>query len=287
MISHPTISIVTISFNQAQFLERAILSVLEQNYPSIDYIIVDAGSTDGSRDIIERYKSRIARVILEPDKGPADGLNKGFSFATGQIFGYLNADDFFLQNAFDAIAKVFVSDPQADVVTGHGYMTDADGRPFRRFRSPPFDAIRFALGYSNVMQQSTFFRRETFEKSNRFNIRNHTSWDGELMLDFGLNKAKFRTLNKYLSAFTIHSNSISGSQSRASESATNHKRYFQRVMGRDYNYYDRIRKIVAWSQKQILDPANIFVRTADLTIGCPDVEAELVPGIKALNKKKK
>jgi glycosyltransferase involved in cell wall biosynthesis len=90
-MTQPKVSIVTISYNQCAFLERAIQSVLAQNYPEVEYIVVDPGSTDGSRDIIERYRSRISKLILEPDKGPVDGLNKGFSVATGEIYGYLNA----------------------------------------------------------------------------------------------------------------------------------------------------------------------------------------------------
>ena len=87
------LSIVTISFNQAKFLERAIRSVLDQSYPELEYIMVDVGSTDGSLDIIERYRSKIARIITEPDKGSADDLKKRFNLACGEIFGFLNSDD--------------------------------------------------------------------------------------------------------------------------------------------------------------------------------------------------
>jgi glycosyltransferase involved in cell wall biosynthesis len=276
--SHPLISVVTISFNQAGFLERAMRSVLEQDYPNIEYIVVDAGSNDGSREIIERYRNRIARVIFEHDNGPADGLNKGFSFATGEIFGYLNADDLFLQHAFSEVAGAFGNSPEVGVVTGHGFLIDAGGKPFRRFRSPPFNAWRFAFGCSNVMQQSTYFRRSVFANSPGFNIHNFTSWDGELMLEFALNGAKFRTLNRYLSAFTIHSNSISGSQRRASQSKENHDRYFKRVMGKDRSDYDEIMHVLAWLDKQIVDPANLFVRLSDRIMGCPNIPPELIPG---------
>ena len=95
----PRVSIVTISFNQAAFLERAIRSVVEQNYPLVEYIVVDPGSTDGSRDIIEKYRSRISKIIYEKDSGPANGLNKGFEAASGEIFGYINADDAYLPGA--------------------------------------------------------------------------------------------------------------------------------------------------------------------------------------------
>src|SRR5450432_3341584 len=93
------VSIVTISFNQAAYLEEAIRSVLDQDHPLVEYIVVDPGSTDGSRDIIERYRGRIAKVLYEPDQGPADGLNHGFAHATGDVFACLNADDLLLPRA--------------------------------------------------------------------------------------------------------------------------------------------------------------------------------------------
>jgi len=89
-------SIVTISYNQAQFLEKAILSVLNQEGVGLEYIVVDPGSTDGSREIIERYRDRFGHVVFEKDHGPADGLNKGFQYATGDVYGYLNSDDVLL-----------------------------------------------------------------------------------------------------------------------------------------------------------------------------------------------
>src|SRR5271170_7307769 len=107
------VSIVTVSFNQASFLERAIRSVLEQDYPDIEYIVVDPGSTDGSRDIIDRYRSQISKIILEPDTGPANGLNKGFAAASGNIFGYINADDAYLPGAIAKAVSAFRARPDA------------------------------------------------------------------------------------------------------------------------------------------------------------------------------
>lgn len=102
-------SIVTISFNQREFLERTINSVIGQDGVEIEYIIVDPGSTDGSRDIIERYRPYFAHVILEKDAGPADGLNKGFAVATGEIYGYLNSDDMFEPGALATVAALRAS----------------------------------------------------------------------------------------------------------------------------------------------------------------------------------
>ena len=92
------VSIVTISFNQAPYLERALQSVLTQSYPDVEYIVVDPGSSDGSREIIERYRSRLAGVVLEPDNGPADGLNREFAQASGEVFGHPNPDDVLLSH---------------------------------------------------------------------------------------------------------------------------------------------------------------------------------------------
>ena len=86
-------SVVTVSFNQRQYLEEALTSVLEQDYPAIEYIVVDPGSTDGSRELIESFRDRLASIVFEADQGAADGLNKGFQRASGDIFGFLNSDD--------------------------------------------------------------------------------------------------------------------------------------------------------------------------------------------------
>ena len=115
------ISIVTISYNQGQFLEKTILSVIKQNYLDLEYIIVDPGSTDGSREIIENYRAHIDHIIFEPDEGPADGLNKGFKYARGEIFAFLNADDTLLPGALHTVAKFFMNNPDTDLVMGNGY----------------------------------------------------------------------------------------------------------------------------------------------------------------------
>src|SRR5262252_9768046 len=121
------VSIVTISFNQSEFLERAIRSVLEQDYPNLEYIVVDPGSTDGSREIIDRYRSRIAKIVLEPDSGPADGLNKGFAHTTGDILGFLNSDDILFPGAITS-AVSFLKSKDVDVVSGHATVIDSADR---------------------------------------------------------------------------------------------------------------------------------------------------------------
>ena len=103
----PRISIVTPSFNQGQFLEETIRSVLEQGYPNLEYMVIDGGSTDGSIEIIRKYEKRLAYWTSEPDRGQADAINKGWRRATGEILAYLNSDDTYCPNALRLAAEAF------------------------------------------------------------------------------------------------------------------------------------------------------------------------------------
>ena len=143
------ITIVTISYNQAHFIEQAIRSVIEQEGVPLEYIVVDPGSTDGSREIIERYRDRLATVIFERDRGPADGLNKGFAAATGDIFGFLNSDDYLLPGSLAKIRSYFQDHRGIDVVSGHGLIVDGLGKVLRRNYSDRFSARMEALGAEN------------------------------------------------------------------------------------------------------------------------------------------
>lgn len=257
------VSVVTVSLNQAKFLERAIRSVIGQDYHDIEYIVVDPGSTDGSRDIVERHRERIAKVVLEPDRGAPDGLNKGFAAATGEIFAYLNSDDAFLPGAIRAAVSAFERHPDADIVIGHGYVVDAGGRVVRRFRSAPFSRWRFAHGAAVVMQQSTFFRASAFRAAGGFNVRNRTCWDAELYLDMCLAGARSRIVEGYWSLFTIHPDSISGSRRRDDEYVLSSRRHFRRVMGRDRRPSDRVFSTLARIWRWLVDPRGLSERLKD------------------------
>jgi glycosyltransferase involved in cell wall biosynthesis len=211
------ISIVTISFNQAEFLERTIKSVLDQNYPDLEYIVVDPGSTDGSRDIIEKYRDKITHIIYEPDQGPADGLNKGFSLATGDIYAYLNSDDTLLPGTLSYIAAEFERSPGIDVISGHGFVTDKDDKVLQKVFSHPFSLTSYAAGSCILIQQSTFFKPVVFKSIGGFNTDNKICWDGELMVDYALTGAKFKLVRKYLSCFRIYDSSITGSGQQMSQ----------------------------------------------------------------------
>jgi len=206
------IGIVTISWNQAKYLQEAIDSVSLSSPGDLEYIIVDPGSTDGSREIIERNRYRFAKTILEPDRGPADGLNKGFAACSADVLGYLNADDCFAPHALDYVAQYFKTHPEFDLLFGAIRIVDEHGSASLRGRAPDrMDARRFAAGACFAWQQGTFFRRELFERAGGFNPETRVIWDAELVVRMLLAGARIGYTNAILGDFRIYAESITGS----------------------------------------------------------------------------
>lgn len=254
------ISIVTISFNQVKFLEETIRSIIEQEYEAIEYIVVDAGSTDGSRDIIERYQDGIAKVIFEPDNGPADGLNKGFAVAQGDVFGFLNSDDVLEPGALTAVVRYFENNPDVDVVSGHSWIIDADSNPIRRFYSDRYSLWMAAHGASILSQPSTFFRAEIFHRAGGFNTENFVAWDGELFADMALAGARFSRVNKFWSKFRIHKEGITGSGKLHQAYEGYYRSLFRKIMGREKNIIDRLASVVAKYIRKVANPRDTMER---------------------------
>jgi len=256
------VTAVTLSYNQRPFLERAIRSVLEQDFP-LEYIIVDPGSTDGSRDLIERYRRRLACIVLEPDDGPADGLNKAIELTSGDVFVCVNADDALLPGAVASAVVALERYPHAAAVYADGYFVDGTGRPTRRFRSTDFDLKRYVFGGVNVMQQATFLRRDAFFAVGGFNRANRTSWDGELLVDLGLAGWELRHVGGLWGIFSIHADSISGSGRLNSEYDRDRVRVFEKVVGRSPNQHDRTAFALARVEKWLRDPRYLMWRITD------------------------
>jgi glycosyltransferase involved in cell wall biosynthesis len=209
-----TLGIVTISYNQAPFLAECIESVQLNDSDRLRYVIVDPGSTDGSRQLILRHQERFSTIVFEPDRGPADGLNKGFAACHANIYGYLNSDDRFRPGALDYVLDYFETHPQTDVLLGAVAIIDQNGRVKLRKRTAdrPFDVRKFAVMACNVFQQGTFFRREAFLRTKGFNLGSKTAWDSELVVDMALAGCKFDYTNKVLADFRIYPQSITGSR---------------------------------------------------------------------------
>jgi glycosyltransferase involved in cell wall biosynthesis len=254
------VSIVTLSYNQAPFLEEALRSVLNQSYADIEYIVVDPGSTDGSRDIIERYRHRLAAVIFEPDQGAADGLNKGFSLATGDVFGFLNADDVLTPSAVAEAVSLLKTRRQIDVISGHCAIIDANGRKLRRAYSDRFSLKRCAYGTAILIQPSTWFRAQLYREVGGFRVENRSNWDGELFIDMALAGAHFGRVHRCWSAYRVHAQSITGSFKAHEAVVAYHQQVFQRIMGRHWRRLDD-----GWLQffrlvKYLETPASLLQR---------------------------
>jgi glycosyltransferase involved in cell wall biosynthesis len=254
------VSIVTISFNQAEFLERTIQSVLAQDYPDVEYIVVDPGSTDGSRNIIERYQSRISKIILRPDRGAADGLNNGFAKATGEILGFLNSDDLLLPGAVSSAVSFLNKHKNIDVVSGHCDAIGPDDRFLRRLYSDRMSVNRCIYGGVIILQPSTFFRREIFDRAGGFNVNNRTIWDGELFLDMARVGGRFAVVNEFWSAYRIHSRSVTGSRSNENRIEQTKSVIFERVTGRQPRWSDQLLTYGYRILRKLLNPKDTWER---------------------------
>lgn len=238
-MNRATFSVVTLSFNQSAYLQQAIESVLMQEGDfSVEYIIVDPGSTDNSRELIQRYEHRVDRLILTPDAGPADGLNKGFSLAKGSIFYYLNADDYLLPGALSIVARYFESEPSSDFVLAAVDLTDSIGNILKTHHPCNFNAKRLVRGSSVVAQQGTFFKRQLWDAGFRFNVNNRTCWDSEFLIDCMPVAPKFGVLGQTVACFRIYPDSITGSGRMATETALDRTRMFEKVFRRPIKWWD-------------------------------------------------
>ncbi len=212
MMAPLKISVITPSFNQALFLEQTILSVLSQDYPNLEYIVMDGGSSDGSVDIIRKHAGRIAYWSSEKDRGQADAIGKGFDRATGDILCWLNSDDLFLPGALSAVAAYFECHPDIETVSGGGYRVDSAGRPFGlKFRAyelgvrATYNWLRF-YGQDGIFQQSTFWRRSAYDAVGGLNRNLQYIMDRDLLVRLAQRK-RFGRLPCLIAAFRQHDES--------------------------------------------------------------------------------
>ena len=156
----PLVSIVTPSFSQAPYLEETVCSVLEQDYPRIEYMIIDGGSTDGSVSIIKKYADKLAWWVSEVDKGQTDAINKGFGRANGRILAWINSDDTYEPGAVSAAVKYLQEHPDVGMVYADCNFIDEQGRVIGGFGAAQTDYKRLRQGYVHIPQQTMFFRAE-------------------------------------------------------------------------------------------------------------------------------
>ena len=200
----PTISIVTPSLNSATFIEATIRSVLDQDYPALEYICQDGASSDGTASIIARYADRLHAWRSEPDSGQTNALNKGFAQTTGEILAYLNSNDILLPGALAFVARFFRRHPSVDVIYSHRIIIDEAGDEVGRWILPPHDDL--VLRYMDYIPQETmFWRRAIFEKAGAFFDEDFSfAMDWDLILRMQGAGARFRRVRRPLGAFRLH-----------------------------------------------------------------------------------
>ena len=177
----PRISIITPSYQQAPYLEDTLQSVLNQGYTALEYIVMDGGSTDGSKEIIERYQNQLSYWVSERDHGQADGINKGLHRATGEIIAWINSDDYYLPDAFREAAEYFSTHPQVGLVYGDVLAVDGQGKPINVMQYAPY-TLADLLQFNIIGQSSVFFRRSVLEEAGYLDDQYHFMLDHQLWI---------------------------------------------------------------------------------------------------------
>lgn len=203
------ISIITPSFNQAQYLEQTIDSVLSQNYPNLEYILIDGGSTDGSLDIIKKHEKYLAYSVSEKDSGQSHAINKGIAKATGEVINWLNSDDYYEPDALKVIGDFF-SDPTSQVLCAKSNIIE-NGKIMRQSNGTDLYENNLAktIGWARTDQPETFFRQSAFQQIGPLNENLHYVMDREwwmrYLFHFGLDGIK--RINNIVVNFRLHSQS--------------------------------------------------------------------------------
>jgi glycosyltransferase involved in cell wall biosynthesis len=201
MRAPPLVSVITPSFNAARFLEETIQSVLAQDYPYIEYIVMDGGSTDGSLNILRSYADRLT-YSSGADEGAADAINNGFAKARGEILAWLGADDTYLPGAVSKAVAALNCNPDAAAVYGEGYWTDAQGQVLGSYPTEDFDPNMFARECC-ICQPACFFRRDAVEAVGMLNPALRSSFDYDLWIRL-TKRYRFVHLPEYLASSRMH-----------------------------------------------------------------------------------
>jgi glycosyltransferase involved in cell wall biosynthesis len=177
----PLVSIVTPSYNQAQFLEQTIQSVIGQNYPHLEYLVVDGASTDGSQEIIQKYSHRIDWWVSEADQGQAEAINKGLLRAKGDFVAWLNSDDIYLPEAISRAVSTFIQHPSAGLVYGDVLAIDENSQSTNQLRYDNWSLVDL-MSFRVIGQPSVFMRRSVLEQAGFLDASYHYLLDHQLWL---------------------------------------------------------------------------------------------------------
>jgi len=186
----PKISIVMPSFNQVDYIERSIRSIIYQDYPNLEFIVIDGNSNDGTKEILDKYKDNFSFYISEKDNGQSDALNKGFSYATGDIYGWLNSDDLYLPNSLFLISSLFLKNHDKKIIFGDWLSIDKNDRILDFNHAFDFNLNHFKYEGFHLNAQSMFWRSEVHKNFSGFEIDLYNTMDYQMIMEFGINEGE-------------------------------------------------------------------------------------------------
>ena len=208
-MNFPKISIVTPVFNRVEYLEQTILSVIDQGYPNLEYIVIDGGSTDGTLEIIKKYEDRIFYWTSEPDNGMYDAINKGFKKASGQIMAWINSDDLYHQRSLFSVAGIFNDLPDVDWIFGMPAFYNHNHVCVKITKSRGWSKERFFIGdYKWIQQENVFWRRSLWEKSGGLGAEYKYAGDLDLWSRF-FHHSVLHNVETSFAGFRLHGNQLS------------------------------------------------------------------------------
>ena len=236
----PKISIIMPVFNGALYLEQAIQSVIEQNYPNLEFIIIDGGSTDNSLQIIEKYKDQISVVLSENDFGLNHAVNKGILLSTGDYIGWLNSDDYYYENALVRIGDFLRKNPETGLIYGDAAHVDANGNFLSWHEAIPFDKSKLLHVRDYIPCQACFFKRAALAYIGLFDTNLKWCGDWDMWKRFAVSgKFKIEFIDEKIGAWRLHGNTItSGANSsrqmylRAIENFNSSRKYSEKLLSR-------------------------------------------------------
>lgn len=206
----PTISIVTPSFNQGEFVEWTIRSVFEQRYPKLEYIFMDGGSTDDTLQRVCPYRRQFAHFRSRPDSGQSSAIADGFELATGEILAWLNSDDVLLPGTLNFVAGYFAKNPEIDFIYGHRCIVNESNEVIGHWILPKH-SYRMMRRWDLIPQESCFWRRRLFEEYGNLDPTFRFAMDYELFVRYMVG-GKFRRVNRFLAAFRVHKGAKTSTQ---------------------------------------------------------------------------
>ncbi|MGA2230098.1 MAG: glycosyltransferase family 2 protein [Tepidisphaeraceae bacterium] len=202
----PRITLVTPSYNHAQYIGMTVRSVVLQRYPDLEYILMDGGSSDGTMDVLAPYMDHFAYAVSEKDKGQSDAICRGFEKSTGEIMGYLNSDDVLAPGALQAVADFFLAHREVDALYSHRCAIDAPGRVVWYWILPQHSDY-LMMRWDLIPQETCFWRRRIFEKAGNVDPSYRFAMDYDLFVRYMSNGGRFARINRFLGAFRQHDQS--------------------------------------------------------------------------------